>query len=205
MASINGLVLLPRRSNEITGASSYSISSRLNPTITSFWYRIGSVLCPARPIALSNNQNTYGYSEAFMEIQKSFHSVTSPEYTGSIAYQNYAICDAAADLGVGGVATGGVYASGSGLSSYTNGFALALECESFSGKSNVLLSGLNTLNSNIFFEANLGYSVATALIGSGNANTMADIKGPQSAFTLDFFANFDIIYVIQDGQMTARF
>jgi hypothetical protein len=140
-----------------------------------------------------------------MEIQKSFHSVTSVEYTGSIAYQNYAICDAAADLGVGGVSTGGVYAPGNGLTSYTNGFALALECESFAGKSNVLLSGLNTLNSNIFFEANLGFAATTALIGNGAANTMGAITGPTASFTLDFFANFDIIYVIQDGQMTARF
>jgi hypothetical protein len=181
------------------------LSSRLNPTITSFWYRIGSVLCPARPICLSNNQNTYGYSEAFMEIQKAFHSVTSPEYTGSIPYSQHSVCDGTIDIGVGGYGTGGVLAPSTTTTSYANGFALALECESFSGKSNVLLSGLNTLNSNIFFEANLGYAPASSLAGGGATNPLNAIAGPTASFTLSFFANFDIIYVIQDGQMTARF
>ena len=205
MASIKSIVLLPRRSIEISGIDSYSLSSRVNPAITSFWYRIGSVLCPARPIALSNNQNTYGYAEAFMEIQKSFHSVTSAEYTGSMALY-YNVCDVTNDIGVGGDITyGGVMSPQLTYNSYLNGFALALECESFSGKSNVLLSGLNTLNSNVFFEANIGFAPTQALVGGGAANTMYPLVGPANAFTLDFFANFDIIYVIQDGQLTCRF
>ena len=206
MASIKNLILLPRRSTEIVGTTSYSLSSRINPTITSWWYRVGAVLCPARPIQLSNNQNTYGYSEAFMELQKSFHSVTSPEYTGSCPYTQYCVCDSAAtDLGVGGIAAGGVLLPSVTTSSYANAFALALELETFSGKSNLLLSGLNTLNSNIFFECNLGYATASALVGGGGSNTYNAILGPTTAFTLDFFANFDVIYVIQDGQLTSRF
>ena len=206
MASIKSLVLLPRRSTEVVGTTSYSLSSRINPTITSWWYRVGAVLCPARPIQLSNNQNTYNYSESFMEIQKAFHSVTSPEYTGSCPYSQYSVCDSvAADLGVGGITTGGVLAPSTGATSYANAFALALELETFSGKSNLLLSGLNTLNSNIFFECNLGYATASALGGNNVANTLNGIVGPTAAFTLDFFANFDVIYVIQDGQLTSRF
>jgi hypothetical protein len=212
MASIKSLVLLPRRATEVSSAVAYSLSSRINPTITSWWYRIGSVLCPARPICLSNSQNTYGYSEGFMEIQKSFHSVTSPEYTGSIPFNQYNVCDSggSGDVGVGGNGTAlaigyGVQIPSTTTSSYLNAFALALECESFSGKSNVLLSGLNTLNSNIFWEGNLGYSYSSAVAGNGGANTQSALLGPTASFTLDFFANFDIIYVIQDGQMTARF
>jgi hypothetical protein len=140
-----------------------------------------------------------------MEIQKSFHSVTSAEYTGSCPYAQYSVCDGTVDLGVGGFVTGGVLAPSTTTNSYLNAFALALECESFSGKSNVLLSGLNTLNSNIFFEANIGYAPCTALTGGGAANTFGAIAGPTQAFTVDFYADFDIIYVIQDGQLTARF
>ena len=207
MASIKSMVLLPRRASEVTSATSYSLSSRLNPCITSFWYRIGSVLCPARPIALSNNQNSYGYSEAFMELQKSFHALVSPEYTGSCTYSNYNVCDNTVDIGVGGLGVGGGVLGASITSiSYRNAFALALETESFSGKSNVLLSGLNTLNSNIFFEANIGYASCTTLTGNGNPNVFVNgVTGPTASFTLDFYANFDIIYAIQDGVITARF
>ena len=207
MASIKSLVLLPRRSTEINSSTSYGLNSRVNPCITSWWYRVGAVLCPARPIQLSNNQNTYGYSESFMEIQKAFHSITSPEYTGSITLSEYSVCDSAVDLGVGGISSGAVLAAATnaGTNSHKNAFALALELETFSGKSNLLLSGLNTLNSNIFFECNLGYSVTTALGGNGGPVVQAASAGNTVAFTLDFFANFDVIYVIQDGQLTARF
>ena len=96
-------------------------------------------------------------------------------------------------------------AASAGATSYKNAFALALETESFSGKSNVLLSGLNTLNSNIFFEANIGYASATVLAGNGGTNTFGAVTGPTASFTLDFYANFDVIYAIQDGIITARF
>ena len=144
-----------------------------------------------------------------MELQKSFHALVSPEYTGSCTYANYNVCDNTIDFGVGGFgAGGGVLAAPSNApaNTYKNAFALALETESFSGKSNVLLSGLNTLNSNIFFEANIGYASATALGGNGASNTFTNgITGPTNIFTLDFYANFDIIYAIQDGVITARF
>ena len=205
MASIKSLVLLPRRSTEINGTQAYALNSRINPCITSWWYRVGAVLCPARPIQLSNNQNTYGYSESFMEIQKAFHAITSPEYTGSITMSQYSVCDSAIDLGVGGITTGGVLAAQTTTTSYLNAFALALELETFSGKSNLLLSGLNTLNSNIFFECNLGYSTTSILGGNGANATFNTSAANTVAFTLDFFANFDVIYVIQDGQLTARF
>jgi hypothetical protein len=56
----------------------------------------------------------------------------------------------------------------------------------FSGKSDVLLSGANTLSSNIFFECEVS--------GDGN-----------DAMVLNFFANYDVLFVITDGIVSARF
>ena len=43
-ASTCGLIILPQRSNELNtsvlGANSYSIGSRVNPNIASFWLRL---------------------------------------------------------------------------------------------------------------------------------------------------------------------
>ena len=54
-------------------------------------------------------------------------------------------------------------------------------------RSDVLISGMNTLASQVFFECNLS---ANALV---------------AAYTLDFFANADIIYVLENGLLSARY
>ena len=64
---------------------------------------------------------------------------------------------------------------------------------------------MNTLNSNIFFECNIGYARASALGGNNVANTMDSIASNVLAYTLNFYANFDVIYAIENGTVTARF
>jgi len=206
MASIKSLICLPRRNTEVSSATSYSLSSRVNPQIASYWWRCGSVLIPARYVTLWNPNTTSNFSEGFAEVQKNFHSLTNPEYAGSIPFLQYNVVDANTDVTVGGNSTtGGVVALSTGTSSYKNGFAIATETETFAGKTNVLLSGLNTLNSNIFFEANIGIGAGTALGGNGVANTYTSVVGPATAYTLDFYANFDIIFALENGVLTARF
>jgi hypothetical protein len=50
---------------------------------------------------------------------------------------------------------------------------------------------MNTLTSQIFFEANVGWGAAGLT--------------PTVAFTLDYYANFDQILVLENGIMSARF
>ena len=71
--------------------------------------------------------------------------------------------------------------------SYKNGFAIAQELESFAQRSDVLLSGMNTLSSQVFFETQIG---ATA---------------PTSAYTLDFYAWYDHIMVIDQGIISIKY
>jgi hypothetical protein len=53
-ASTKSVVVCPRRSTEISSATSYSLSSRVNPNISSYFYRIGASLIPSRPVDLDN-------------------------------------------------------------------------------------------------------------------------------------------------------
>ena len=63
------------------------------------------------------------------------------------------------------------------LLSYQNAFAIAQELESFAQRSDVIISGLNTNSSTVFFEGN----VTTA---------------PTAAYTLNMYAAYDHILVI---------
>jgi len=206
-ASIRSMVCLPRRSTEISSTTSYSLTSRINPNIATYWWRAGSVLIPSRYVTLWNQTTTGGFSEGFASLQQAFHSLTNPEYAGSIPYSQYNVHDASQDFSIGGVgsSTGGVVALNTGNSSYLNGFAIGTEMEVFAQKSDVLLSGFNSLNSNIFFECQIGVAPCTALGGNGLANTYGTLVGPTQNYTLDFFSNFDVIYVLSNGTLTARF
>jgi hypothetical protein len=72
------------------------------------------------------------------------------------------------------------------LNSYQNGFAIAQELETFAQRGDVMLSGMNTLAYQIFFEANINAALS-------------------AAYSLDFFANYDIILCIENGLISAKF
>ena len=141
-----------------------------------------------------------------------YHSLQNPDYAGSIPFQNYNVIDGTSDYstggGTGGSLLGGVLTQYTGTNSYQNGFLIGQELETFAQKSNLLLSGMNTLASNVFFEANIGIgacSTAAHCAGNGAANTYDAAVGPTVNYSMEFFANFDIIFVIENGIMTARF
>ena len=189
-ASLKTLVCLPRRSTEVTSKTSYSISSRVNPNIDTYFWRVGAYIIPNKYVTLKNSNNTGGYAEAFAEVTKSFHSLNAPQYAAGMPLDYYMSADAK-DTTVGGGTSstvGGVYqvSDYTGSTSYTNGFAIAQELESFANRSDILISGMNTLASQVFFEG----SISTA---------------PSTTYVLDFYANYDQIIVLENGIMSAKF
>jgi hypothetical protein len=188
-ASLKSMALCPRRNTDQV-QQSFSLGSRINPNIQSYWWRIGAYLIPNKMVVLNNVNSTGGYAEAYMEVVKSFHALNAPQYASGISSDQYNVQDGATDLTVGGanVVAGGVsVAMPVGAASCVNAFAIAQELESWAQRSDILISGMNTLASQIFFEGNF-----TQAIGA-------------SAYTLDFYANYDQILVLQNGLLSARF
>jgi len=184
-ASTKSLVTLPRPAGTISSATAYCLTSRCNPQIQSYWLRCGSALIPQKYIQLQNSTHLIaGYVEPFMELQKSFHNINNTEMSGTIGFDYYNVGDIA-DTTVG---QSGVIAYWTGANSYRNGFALANELETYANKNNVILNGLNTLNFQTFFEANM------------------QTTGPAQNYTLDFYVNYDMIIVKdENGIMSVRF
>jgi hypothetical protein len=177
-ASLNNILIAPRLSSSTVSAQTWSVSSRFNPNISSYYFRVGGQQIPAKPVILSNISTTGGYSEALFEMVKCFHTISTPMAATSLLSNYYNVAKtAAAQYGVIAV---------DASNSHICGFAIGQEFTTFSGRSDVLLCGANTLSSNIFFEAEIS--------SSGN-----------DAMVLNSFASFDILFVISDGLISARF
>jgi len=177
-ASLKQLALLPRRSTETTSATSYSLGSRINPNFQYYWFRIGSSIIPSKAVYLENAPNTGGYGEAYAELLKSWHDLNTVVNSTALGAE-YAVADAV-------VANCPQVVASLGANSYLNGFVIAQELESFAQRSDVLLSGMNTLSSQIFFETNI-------------------YTAPGTTYTLDFFAWYDHILIIDRGIMSVKF
>ena len=86
---------------------------------------------------------------------RSIHSLNNASYGSSLGIISYQVADAA-DTSVGdGGTNNGVIAPSTGSTSYANGFIIAQELETFCQRGDVLLSGMNTLGSQVFFECNI--------------------------------------------------
>jgi hypothetical protein len=200
-ASLKSIICCPRSQTTIQDQYSYSVSSRVNPNIAQFFLRIGSYLIPSKPITLQSSSNqTGGYTEGFMEIMKSFHSLSSPSYSAGLNSEFYNTADTldqttggASYINNGNTFSGCVKSPSLYSTSYTNGFAMAIELESFAGRTDAIISGMNTLSTNCFFEGSI-----TSNIGATNISTSVN-------YTLDFYANFDIIFMLKDGLLTAKY
>ena len=179
-ASLKSLMVAPRRSTEITSATSYSLSSRVNPNFASYWWRVGSALVPQKPVNLINSNTTGGYAEGYTMIQSAWHGLGHFEMASSLSYAYYNVADVADASG------GAVIALNTGANSYQNGFLIQQELETYAQRTDVMLSGMNTLSSQVFFEANI--------------NT-----APSTAYTLDMYANYDHILVVENGIISVKF
>jgi hypothetical protein len=111
---------------------------------------------------------------------RSFHSLDSSVNASSIPFNYFNVTDKATDN------TQLTSTISTGAYSYQNAFAIGTELESFAQRSDLLLSGANTLSSQVFWECQINTPV------TGN-------------YTLDFFAQYDVIYVLENGLLSARF
>jgi hypothetical protein len=197
--SLKSLLLTPRPSI-YSVASTYSLSARANPNFATYNWRVGSNLIPSKNVVLENATTTGGYAEAFMELQKSWHSISSAQNASNLPISIYNVCDNSLSAysytpvtAIGTVAntkatcTGTTTAVSTPGSTWQYGFAIHQECESFANKTSVLMSGMNTLSSQVFFETQINNPTSTG------------------AYTLDFFANYDGIVVLENGIMSVRF
>jgi len=175
--SLKTLVLLPQLTSETTTKNSYSVSSRINPNIISYLWRCGGSIIPNKSVTLRNDNTTGGFSEAFVEVIKTFHGFNNTFCRPMIGAAEYNIWDQATN------ATLGINTKYANTLSFFNGFAIAQELEVYSTRNDVILQGINTIGQNIFFDCNI------------------DTTGPTGSYTLNFFANFDVILVIENGVM----
>lgn len=175
--SLKSLVCLPQKSSEITSQVSYSVSSRINPNIISYIWRVGGTMIPNKMVVLRNDATTAGFAEAYVEVLKSFHGLNNLLYSQLVGAAEYNIWDQAASstLGIASPFTTNL--------SYDNAFCIAQELEVYTSRNDVILQGINTIGQNIFLDCNI------------------DTTGPTSSYTLSFFANFDVILIIENGVM----
>jgi hypothetical protein len=167
-ASLKSIVAIPRRNTEIIDIASYSLSSRINPQIDSYQFRIGGSVVPNKQVYLNNTNNTGAYAEAFSEVLRAWHSLATPDACSSLRADYYNVNDAA-------ITSTTVSGPSTGANSHKNGFTIAQELEVFSNRASVLLSGINTLGMNCYFDS---YITALSLTATYNVN---------------FFGNFDLI------------
>ena len=178
-ASLKQLALCPRRSTDAVQAS-YTSSSRVNPNIAFYWWRCGSAIIPQKAVYLENTNNTGGYGEAYAELLKAWHALHTIKNSAQLGTE-YNISDMATST-----TTTVTQANAAGTNAYQNGFVIAQELESMAQRSDVLLSGLNTLSSQVFFECQI--------------NT-----APVTSYTLDFFAWYDHILILERGLLSVKY
>ena len=186
-ASLKSLHCLPRCATQTTSSTSYSLSSRVNPNITSYQWRIGSLLVPQKQVNLKNSNTTGAYAEGFMELQRAWHATSHAEYAGSCGAYCYNIADAV-DTATGDGASGynTVQVASTGAASYINGFAIGQELEVFAMKNDSIMQGVNTLGAQVFFE----FQVDT---------------GVTATYTFDYYAFFDCVFIVVDGLISVKF
>jgi hypothetical protein len=117
---------------------------------------------------------------------KANHSLSSTVGNSAITYSMYNVSQAAQK---GFVQSYGPGSKAIGTQdTHNNAFIIMLETQSFSNRNDTILSGISTLNSQIF--ANLT-TISGSTIGT-------DIVA-------DFYACMDMILVLQDGLLSAKY
>ena len=130
-SSLTTLYATLRRQTDAQGAvDTHSISSRQNPDVEEYQFRVGSELVPSAPVR--------GNAQSILELMKTFNSVSNIMHKSCITKGTYSSKEDK---------TGGTYMIGCELSSMPN-------------KSDVLDSGINTISQNVHLEMKCKNSVA---------------------------------------------
>ena len=192
MASITNI--LGRFRNQTTAVqgavltSAYRLGSSVNPAMGYYYFKVGSQIYPNKPVYLYNNGTLVGNgAEAFAEMLKSFHCLDTLHGNSAINYGQYNVSTAA--QGYWTAPYGPAQKSHGGVDTANNAFCIGQEFESFCHKSDTILSGLSTLNTNLFFT----YGV------------MAGQTTGANSVTAEFYAQYDLILVLQDGYISAKY
>ena len=180
VASCKSLFVLPQKSTYI-GDTYCSVSSRCNPNISEYNWRIGQLTIPQRVIKLGD---VGGYSAAYVELMRAMgQSISSSDTFCALSRTNYNVAntvDTPSGVGIPHDVTAANYGS-----TFQHGFALGTCLETFQ-KGNTILSGLNTLNNSCYFE----FVMSAAVAGS---------------YSLLFYALFDQIICLDPfGQLSIR-
>ena len=171
----------------VINTCAYRKSCSINPNMTSVYFRIGSSMYPNKPIYLINGTTVGTGAEGFAELLKSFHALTSTSGNTTLSYQQYNVIQVANAANQGWALAAPLNVNSAvAVGTHFNAFAIGLELQSFSNRSDSILSGISTLNSQVYFTGTIG--TATAL-----------------QTTIDFFSQLDMILVLQDGILSAKF
>jgi hypothetical protein len=178
LASLKSLHILPRRSTEINAANSYSLSSRVNPYFDYVVLKVSGTQVPQKPIYFQNASTTGGFAEGLVETMKCYGSLIGTDKSMLLNATNYNVA-VAANTGTG------VLGLSAGNASYANAFGIGIDLELFQSK-DTIINGLNCLAESLYFEANIS-------------------TDPGADFTLDFYASFDALYIVDStGYVSAR-
>jgi hypothetical protein len=170
--------------------AAYRKSAAINPNLSSYYWRIGSSIYPNKPVYLLNGTLVGTGGEGYAELLKSFHALSASIGNTTLVAQQYNVAATATQGWTGPIGAGAVNSTAVG--NHYNAFAVGLELQSFSNRSDTILSGISTLNSQVYFTGVVNTGATAG--GSGNLN-----------YTADFFGQLDMILVIQDGIMMAKF
>ena len=170
-----------------TNTASYRLSSSINPNIGYYYFKLGSQIIPNKQIQLYNNGTLVGSgAEAFAELQKSFHALDTMHGNSAVTCAQYNVISANAQANWA-VAYGPGLKSRGVVDTSNNAFCIGQEFESFVHKSDTILSGISSLNTNLFFT----YGIIAGAVSP--------------AIVAEFYCQFDMILAIQDGYLTARY
>ena len=193
------------QANAVQGANAtcaYRLSSSVSPNLSSYQWRISDRLFPQKPVYLYNGSNgtlVGSAGEACAELSKSFHAIGSTICNGSISHDMYNVAVSA----LGNVlpaykpngSAGTVYNPVGPVldvlptyDTWGNAFSIAQELEIFSNRNDTILCGVDTRGGNPIVLS----LVIASTIGAGS-------------IVADTFGQFDVIFKIEQGQMSAQF
>ena len=188
-SSVKGLIGMYRGAYLQNSFINAAQSHRLNPffhatNACSLQFQIGSQLYPNAPMRSS--------AEIFTEVQRYFHTLGSSDVRGCITLNNFNVI---ADSTAGG----NVYPLVPGTSTVANVVShfntlgtgcFAINLDSVSNRSDVMSSGINTLNQNIIMNASYPSTYTTA---STNKQLRVDV-----------WSHIDMIVVIENGVVSVQ-
>jgi hypothetical protein len=186
----------------VNASAAYRKGSSINPNLSFYYFRIGSSLYPNKPVYLNNGTLVGSGAEGYAELLKSFHALSASIGNTAINYQYYNVAATAtngyaANYVPGSksytAATAGVSGTVPAIDTHANAFAIGIECQSFSNRNDTILSGISTLNSQIYFTA-----------GINSGLTVGDAT-KQYNYVIDFFSQMDMILILKDGVLSARY